>query len=110
VHILSRVILVNPEVLDAFKVRHADACKALDLWRKTVAHAHWQHLLDVRKTFPSADGVKVTQGTEEVTFTVFNIKGNTYRLVSEINYQTKVVMVRIVLTHAEYDKGKWKQI
>lgn len=49
---------------------------------------------------PSADYVP--------PFTVFNVKGNTYRLISVVDYSEKVVVVRNLLTHAEYDKGNWK--
>jgi mRNA interferase HigB len=41
-------------------------------------------------------------------FTVFNIKGNSYRLITEINYRYGRLYIRYVLTHAEYDKGAWK--
>jgi len=40
---------------------------------------------------------------------VFNIKGNAYRLIAEINYQTGRIFLRNVLTHAEYSKGAWKR-
>jgi len=55
----------------------------------------------VRRVFPSADGVK--------EFMVFNVKGNAYRLITEINYRTKRIFLRHVLTHAEYSKGGWKR-
>jgi mRNA interferase HigB len=42
-------------------------------------------------------------------FTVFNIKGNAYRLITEINYHTGTIFLRHVLTHAEYSKGAWKE-
>jgi mRNA interferase HigB len=50
-------------------------------------------------------------------FTVFNIKGNAYRLIAWVQYARKredgtvkdgTIFIRNVLTHAEYDKGKWK--
>ena len=56
--------------------------------------------MDVRRMFPSADAVG--------EFTVFNIKGNSYRLITEINYRTGRVFLRHVLTHAEYAKEGWK--
>jgi mRNA interferase HigB len=40
--------------------------------------------------------------------TVFNIGGNKYRLISQINYELKTVLVTHVLAHKEYDKDKWK--
>jgi mRNA interferase HigB len=56
--------------------------------------------MEVRLTFPTADAVG--------RFTIFNIKGNAYRLITEINYRTGRIFLRHVLTHAEYDKGAWK--
>jgi len=40
--------------------------------------------------------------------TAFNIKGNAYRLITEINYKTGKIFNRQVLTHADYSKGGWK--
>ncbi len=57
--------------------------------------------MDVKQVFPTADAVE--------EFTVFNIKGNAYRLITEINYQTGRLFLRHVLSHAEYSKEGWKQ-
>jgi mRNA interferase HigB len=67
--------------------------------------AVWKTLLEVRQSYASADGVP---GGDRV-YTVFNIQGNSFRLVTEINYQSQTIFVRHVLTHAEYDKGDWKK-
>jgi mRNA interferase HigB len=40
---------------------------------------------------------------------VFNMLGNSFRLITEINYKRQKVYLRHVLTHAEYDKGDWKK-
>ena len=40
---------------------------------------------------------------------MFNIKGNKYRLITEINYRFRRVYIRHALTHAEYDREKWKR-
>jgi mRNA interferase HigB len=42
-------------------------------------------------------------------FVVFNIGGNKYRLIAAVHFNRRKVYVRHVLTHAEYDKGKWKE-
>ncbi|MGO9274973.1 MAG: type II toxin-antitoxin system HigB family toxin [Terriglobia bacterium] len=57
--------------------------------------------MEVQQTWSSAEAVG--------KHTVFNIKGNAYRLVAEIDYRKGRVFVRHVLTHAEYDRGKWKE-
>jgi len=39
---------------------------------------------------------------------VFDIGGNKFRLVASISFSTRQVFVKAVLTHSDYDKGKWK--
>lgn len=41
-------------------------------------------------------------------YTVFNIKGNDYRLVTWIDYESGIVVMKWFGTHAEYDKEQWK--
>ena len=93
-HVISR-----KRLLEAAET-HADAGTALDTWYRMAKKAKWKNLMEVRRELPTADGVE--------KFTVFNIKGNAYRPITEINYQTGRVFVRQVLTHAEYSKGAWK--
>ncbi len=62
--------------------------------------ARWKNRAQLKADFPSADYVP--------PFTVFNVKGNKYRLIALIDYMEQIVMVRDVLTHATYSKGKWK--
>lgn len=94
-HVISR-----KKLLEASE-RHADLAVALDVWYRIAKKAEWKSLVDVKRVFPSADAVK--------QFTVFNIKGNAYRLIAEINYRTGRIFVRHVLTHAEYSKEGWKE-
>ena len=94
-HIISRKKLKEPAT------RHADLEAPLDVWFRIAKRASWQTLTDVRKTFATADLVK--------RWTVFDIKGNRYRLITEINYRFQRVYIRRVLTHAGYDREGWKQ-
>lgn len=94
-HIISRKKLKEAVGL------HRDLEAPLDVWFRIAKRAAWQNLSDVRKTFASADAVN--------RWTAFNIKGNRYRLIAEINYRFQRVYVRHVLTHAEYDQEEWKQ-
>jgi len=98
--------VISLKRLREFWERHADAEGPLRAWYKTVLGAEWQSLQDARATYPQADGVKTESGE---TLTVFNIGGNKYRLIARIRYDYQLVNVRAVLTHAEYDKGKWKE-
>jgi mRNA interferase HigB len=81
--------------------RHADLEAPLDAWFRIAKKATWTNPADVRTTFSSADSVG--------KWTVFNIKGNQYRLIAEINYLFGRIYIRRVLTHAEYDRGGWKR-
>ena len=81
--------------------KHGDLFEPLDVWYRIAKKAQWKGLADVRCAFPSADAVE--------EFTVFNIKGNAYRLIAEINYKTGRIFLRHVLTHAEYSKEGWRK-
>ena len=70
-------------------------------WYHVTKRARWRHLTDVRADFRHADVAG--------SYTVFNVAGNKYRLVAAIKYQWQVVYIRHILTHFDYDKGKWKQ-
>jgi len=94
-HIISR-----KRLLEAGKA-HAGLNAPLDAWYRIAKKAEWKNLMEVRRAFPSADAVW--------KFTVFNIKGNAYRLITEINYKTGRIFLRNVLTHTEYDKGGWNK-
>ncbi len=92
--------VITRKKLREFWEKHPDSYEALDNWYKLSSKATWTNLIDVQKMYPSAEVVS--------NFTVFNIKGNTYRLIVDIVYTEQTIFVKYVLTHAEYDKEKWK--
>jgi mRNA interferase HigB len=101
--------VLNTIALDRFVRKHRDARRAMEDWLSIVVRAAWQNLDDVRKVYRSADGVPVkVRGGAIVIVTVFNIKGNEYRLLTVINYASAVCRVIEVLTHAEYSTNRWK--
>jgi mRNA interferase HigB len=81
--------------------RRSELEAPLDAWYRIAKRAVWRNLADVRATFASADSV--------AKWTVFNIQGNQYRLITEINYNFGRIYIRHVLAHSEYDRGGWKQ-
>ncbi len=80
--------------------KHNDCNEPLDNWYKVASKASWSSLIEVQSVFPTAEAVG--------NFTVFNIKGNRYRLIVSIDYQRQLIYIKYILTHAEYDKEYWK--
>ena len=93
-HVITRKTLMKAAT------RHAGLEAPLDTWYRSAKKAKWKSLTDVRKTYSHADVVG--------EYTVFNIKGNEYRLIVKIEYKFGIIFIREVLTHEEYSKDKWK--
>lgn len=94
-HVISR------KKLRDFIAQHPNAKSPLDAWYRIARRESWADFHDVRQTCASADPVD--------EFVVFNIGGNKYRLIAAIHYNRGKIYIRHVLTHADYDKGKWKE-
>ena len=80
---------------------HGDCVEQVKEWYQVAKRNEWGALAAVRAVYPSADVV----GDK----TIFNIKGNHYRLIVHIHYQAKIIYVKHLLTHAEYDRETWKR-
>lgn len=80
-----------------FWEQHPDAQAALDDWYRTARRAHWSNPADIRSRYANASFV----GGDRV---VFNIRGNIYRLVVQVDYVRERVNIRFVGTHAQYDR------
>ena len=89
--------IVARKLLDDFARRHADARGPLLAWFREVEKEDWDSPIKVRDRYPRASIV----GKHRV---VFRIKGNAYRLVARVNYPYRVVVIRFIGTHAEYDR------
>ena len=90
-----RVIAIS--TLREFWIKHADAELPLREWYINTCWANWESLADMRNYSNSVDYV----GNQRY---VFNIKGNNYRLVAAVKFKAKLVYIRFVGTHDEYDK------
>ena len=92
-----RIIALN--ALKAFLNRsssHADAHEPLMAWYRQVKRADWASPVDLKRDIRNASILKDGRA-------VFNIAGNKYRLVVWINYPYRVVYIRFVGTHRQYD-------
>lgn len=86
--------------LMALATAYGDCTRQVWNWYSIAAKANWHNLSEVRQTFRHADLV----GDK----TVFNIKGNDYRLIVYIRYDAGIIYIKDLLTHAEYNKNTWK--
>jgi len=97
--------LLGQDVLTRSAKRNKPLRAWLESWVTDVVNAEWHAIGDVRKMYPAADGVPLTSRT---VVTVFNVKGNDFRLLTWIDYMAGIVQVLDVMTHAEYSKDLWK--
>jgi mRNA interferase HigB len=88
--------IISRRPLREFQAKHAAAVAPLERWYRIALHASWTNLAETRQDFPHADSVG--------DVTIFNIRGNHYRLISRIDYRRQKIYVMEVLTHAEYDR------
>jgi mRNA interferase HigB len=79
---------------------YSDAVEIVKNFAKKVELSNWQNLIEVQADYRSAEAVG--------NFTVFNIKGNRYRLILSIDYEAQIAYFKYFLTHAEYSKDDWK--
>jgi mRNA interferase HigB len=93
----SAMRVIAKSTLQAFWRRHPDAEGSLLAWYREVEKEDWDGPAKVKAKYRSASLVRDNR-------VVFNIKGNDYRLVVRINYPYRMVYVRFVGTHTEYDK------
>lgn len=90
-----RVIAHRSLVL--FYTRHPDAETALEEWYHKTAKSEWDNFADMKRTFNSVDSV----GNQRY---VFNIKGNDYRLIALVKFKLKIVYIRFIGAHKDYDR------
>lgn len=89
--------IFTKKTLKEFAELHPNALLPLQIWADIVENSHWTCFADVKNTFNNVDGV----GNQRY---VFNVKGNTYRIVAVIKFTIGFVYIRFVGTHKEYDK------
>jgi mRNA interferase HigB len=92
--------LIAPKKLQEAAAQYPDTKSWIQNFCRTIKLATWQNLIHVQEVFSSAESVG--------NFTVFNVKGNNYRLILHIDYEAQVAYFKYFLTHADYDKESWK--
>jgi mRNA interferase HigB len=82
-------------------LKYPDARIAIQTWAETASQAAWTSLAEIRRSFPATDMIG--------KLAIFNVKGNSYRLIVRVEFAGQRIYVKEFLTHAEYDKGAWKK-
>ena len=78
--------------------KHAEVEQHLKTWYDTAISSDWNDPNNVKNTYANAS---ILQNSR----IVFNIKGNSYRLVAKFNYEKQWIFIRFIGTHAEYDRS-----
>jgi mRNA interferase HigB len=92
--------VVSHKAIRIFCEEHPHARTSMDRWYRVAKRAIWSSFADVKQSFNTADSV--------APCVVFDIGGNKYRLIAEMNFARRVVFIRFIMTHKEYMKGAWK--
>jgi mRNA interferase HigB len=93
--------VVSHKAIRQFGEEYPHAESALDHWYRVAKRATWASFAEVKQSFHTADFV--------APYVVFDIGGNKYRLVAEINYGRNVLFIRGIMTHQQYMRGAWKE-
>ena len=92
--------VISRRTLRLFWELYPTSRPGLMLWYERIVIGQFLTFNELRQTFPSADLVG--------NFIVFNIGGDNFRLITYLDFESKLAFIRAVLIHSEYDKEKWK--
>ena len=92
--------VVGQKHIEDFSRRHADARSQISSWLCEVEEAQWETPSDIKERYPHASFMADNR-------VVFNLKGNSYRIDTKISYNIKVVVIKRIGTHAEYNRWKF---
>ena len=89
--------IIGRELIDNFIKKHPDSRAWLQAWLAEARTGEWQSPQDIKARYSSASIVDEKK-------IIFNVKGNTYRMEVRITYKNKIILIKRLGTHAEYDR------
>jgi mRNA interferase HigB len=95
--------LIGKKIIFDFGESHPQSRKPLAAWELAIKQTNYNSFKELKMTFQSVDYVSHQ-------YTIFDISGNKYRLVTEINYSASVVNIKRIWTHAEYSMKKMRML
>lgn len=87
--------IIAKKTLREFWKRHPDAERPLLAWYREVKKENWETPASIKEKYRNAS---ILGGSRAV----FDIKGNNYRLVTEVDYAHRLVRIRFIGTHDQY--------
>jgi mRNA interferase HigB len=97
---MGGVRVISHKAIREVAAKKKEAAQPLDDWYRVVRRADWNNLAELRADYPRADLVG--------SCVVFNIGGNRFRLIAKVAFRRRIVYIRFILSHKEYDRGRWK--
>jgi mRNA interferase HigB len=91
------MVIISKAILHDYSKLHPDAETPIENWYELVKNANWKNFNEMKTTFNSVDAV----GNDRY---VFNIKGNSYRMIALILFKVRTVFILFIGSHKEYDK------
>ena len=88
--------IIAKRTLREFWDKHPDAEQPLKTWYETSKNSEWKSPKDIKEVYATASIIKNNR-------VVFNIKGNSYRLIVKFNYEREWAFIRFIGTHKDYD-------
>jgi mRNA interferase HigB len=93
--------IVSRKAIREAALRHSEWSASLSAWYKIARSADWNNFAELRNSWKNSDVVG--------KFVVFDIGHNKCRLIATVKYKWKLVYIRRVLSHAEYDEKEWQR-
>jgi mRNA interferase HigB len=92
----STVRILGTALATGFARKHPKARNAMARFLEIAGEAAWTNLIDVKRTFASAD---YAAGR-----IIFDVRGNKYRVIASVDFKEQLLVIERVLTHQEYDR------
>jgi mRNA interferase HigB len=88
--------LIGRQILEDFRKKHADARSQIESLEAEFKDADWNSSAELKQRYPKASLLKNQHA-------VFNLCWNKYRLLVQVSYRTKIVLIKKIGTHKEYE-------
>lgn len=92
--------VISRKTLREYWERHPESEEVLTDWYNKIRKIEPSNFIELKQTFPSTDLFG--------DCFIFDVGGNNYRVIVHLDYKIKIVWIRFVLSHKDYDKDRWK--